>query len=61
MANVGEKVLFKGVEHTVLKIYEQTMVQIIDTNDHVRSAPFVQVVRETMAALGDQDEDTPND
>lgn len=51
MINVGDKVIFKGVEHTVVKTYEQMMVRIVDDNNHVRSAPLMQVISETMSAL----------
>ena len=51
MFDAGDKVTFKGVEHTVLKTYEQTMVQIVDDNNHVRSASLMQIISETMSAI----------
>ena len=60
MFDTGEKIIWKGDEYTILKTYEQTMVQIVDGNDNVRSAPLLSVIAETMNAVRSKSKEDNN-
>tara|TARA_R110000737_G_C14401567_1_gene454243 strand:+ start:408 stop:629 length:222 start_codon:yes stop_codon:yes gene_type:complete len=61
MFDAGEKIVWRGDEYTILKTYEQTMVQIVDVNDNVRSAPLLSIIAETMNAVHNQTKENTSD
>jgi hypothetical protein len=54
---IGASVTWKGKDYTILKFYDQPMVQIVDAENKSQSVPLSLLVADIMRPLKEQEND----